>query len=217
MNDKIIPGLNLPIKTVYCIGRNYAEHAKELNNPIPSSPIVFLKPQSSICYNGDTIVIPQQSDDVHHEVEIVVCISKMGKNISELDAPNYIAGIGVGIDFTARDIQQKAKEQGHPWAIAKGFDTFAPISNFVPIKNVPNTQNISLQLLVNNEIRQTGNSSQMIYNINTLVSYLSTLFTLYPGDLIFTGTPSGVSSIKSGDSVTASLNEDMVTLSVSVK
>jgi len=217
MKKKLIQGLDHHVKTIYCIGRNYAEHAKELNNPVPTSPIVFLKPQSAICYNGDTIIIPQQSNDVHHEAEIVVCISKSGKNISELDAPSYIAGIGVGIDFTARDIQQKAKEEGHPWAIAKGFDTFAPISNFIPIKDIPNAQDISLQLLVNEEIRQSGNSSQMIYSINTLISYLSNIFTLHQGDLIFTGTPSGVSSIKSGDSITASLNTNMVTLSVSVK
>lgn len=217
MDKKIIPGLDLPIKTIYCIGRNYIEHAKELNNPIPSSPIVFLKPQSSICYDGDEIVIPTQSKDVHHEVEMVVAISKKCKDITESDVPNHIAGIGIGIDFTARDIQKKAKESGHPWSISKGFDTFAPISSFIPYNEVEDIQSLDLRLLVNGKEEQTGNTSEMIFTVTNLVSFLSTIFTLYPGDLIFTGTPSGVSSIKSGDLITISLGENLTSLSVTVK
>lgn len=217
MNDKIIPGLDLAIKSIYCIGRNYAEHIKELNNPLPTSPIVFLKPQSSICYNGDEIIIPAQSSHVHHEVELVIAISTTCKNISESDALNYISGVGIGIDFTARDIQQKAKEAGHPWTIAKGFDTFAPISSFVPIKEIIDIQNIDLKLSVNNSIKQLGNTSQMIFSVAKIVSYLSKIFTLYPGDLIFTGTPSGVSAIKSGDLVIASLGKNLTSLTVTVK
>jgi 2-keto-4-pentenoate hydratase/2-oxohepta-3-ene-1,7-dioic acid hydratase in catechol pathway len=150
-------------------------------------------------------------------VELKVAISKVGKNIPEPEAPDYIAGIGVGIDFTARDIQQKAKDSGHPWTIAKGFDTFAPISTFVSMDKIDNIQNINLKLSVNGIVRQSGNSSQMIFQISTLISYLSSIFTLYPGDLIFTGTPSGVSPIKSGDIITATLGEDLTRLSVTVK
>ena len=217
MNEICIPGTNLVTKSIYCIGRNYIEHAKELNNPIPSSPLVFLKPQSSLCFDGDEIIIPEQSTDVHHEVEIVICISKKGKNISEEDAPDYIAGIGIGIDFTARDIQQKAKQAGHPWSIAKGFDTFAPISSFLPLSDIDDLQNIDLSLSVNKQIRQSGNSSQMIFSIPFLISYLSDIFTLHPGDLIFTGTPSGVSQVHSGDQIIATLGDKLSTLSVSVK
>jgi 2-keto-4-pentenoate hydratase/2-oxohepta-3-ene-1,7-dioic acid hydratase in catechol pathway len=217
MSEKIIPGLNLPIKSIYCIGRNYAEHAKELNNPLPSSPMVFLKPQSAICYNNDEIVIPRQSSDVHHEVEVVIAVSKSGKDIPESEALDYIAGIGIGIDFTARDIQQKAKEAGHPWTVAKGFDTFAPISTFISIDKINDIQNINLSLSVNEIVKQSGTTSQMIFKISTLISYLSSIFTLYPGDLIFTGTPSGVSSIKSGDIITATLEQDLTSLTVTVK
>jgi len=217
MKELTIPGLNLPIKTIYCIGRNYTDHAKELNNPVPSSPIVFLKPQSSICFDSDQILIPPQSNDVHHEVEMVVAISKSGKNIDPEDAIDYISGIGVGIDFTARDIQQKAKEAGHPWSIAKGFDTFAPISSFIPTHKIENLENIDLQLSVNGTNRQHGNISEMIFSINELISFLSGVFTLAPGDLIFTGTPSGVSSINHGDKIHATLGKNLTSLSVSVK
>lgn len=217
MSDKKLPGLNQQLGTIYCIGRNYAEHAKELNNPVPSSPLIFLKPQSSLCFDGADIIIPEQSSDVHHEVEIVLAISKKGKNISKHDASNYIEGIGVGIDFTARDIQQKAKDAGHPWSVAKGFDTFAPVSQLIPLSKLEDLDNIDIDLSVNGIKRQSGNSSQMIFSISFLISYLSEIFTLYPGDLIFTGTPSGVAQIKSGDQITASLGKKLTTLSVSVK
>ncbi|MEP0007050.1 MAG: fumarylacetoacetate hydrolase family protein [Balneola sp.] len=217
MNEITIPGTGLAPKSIYCIGRNYIEHAKELNNPVPSSPLVFLKPQSALCFDGSEIIIPEQSSDVHHEVEIVVAISKRGKDIPENDAHNFIEGIGVGIDFTARDIQQRAKESGHPWSVAKGFDTFAPVSRFIHATEFEDLGNINVDLSVNGVNRQSGNSSQMIFSINYLISYLSSIFTLYPGDLIFTGTPSGVSRVISGDQISATLGEKLVTLSVSVK
>lgn len=217
MNEITIPGTNLTPRSIYCIGRNYIEHAKELNNPVPSSPLVFLKPQSALCFDSAEIIIPEQSSDVHHEVEIVVAISKKGKDIPEKDAHDFIEGIGVGIDFTARDIQQKAKESGHPWSVAKGFDTFAPVSRFIRSSEFDDLGNINVDLSVNGVNRQSGNSSQMIFSINYLISYLSSIFTLYPGDLIFTGTPSGVSRVISGDQISATLGEKLVTLSVSVK
>lgn len=217
MNEIKIPGTELAPKSIYCIGRNYIEHAKELNNPVPSSPLVFLKPQSALCFDGAEIIIPEQSSDVHHEVEIVVAISKKGKDIPEKDTLNFIEGIGVGIDFTARDIQQRAKESGYPWSVAKGFDTFAPVSRFIRSSEFEDLGNINVDLSVNGVNRQSGNSSQMIFSINYLISYLSSIFTLYPGDLIFTGTPSGVSRVISGDQISATLGEKLVTLSVSVK
>jgi 2-keto-4-pentenoate hydratase/2-oxohepta-3-ene-1,7-dioic acid hydratase in catechol pathway len=217
MNEITIPGTDLAPKSIYCIGRNYIEHAKELNNPVPSSPLIFLKPQSALCFDGSEIIIPEQSFDVHHEVEIVIVISKKGKHISENEVHNFIKGIGVGIDFTARDIQQKAKESGHPWSVAKGFDTFAPVSRFINATEFEDLGNINVDLSVNGVTKQSANSSQMIFSINYLISYLSSIFTLYPGDLIFTGTPSGVSQVRSGDQLTATLGEKLVTLSVSVK
>lgn len=217
MNEITIPGTELIPKSIYCIGRNYIEHAKELNNPVPSSPLVFIKPQSALCFDDSEIIIPEQSSDVHHEVEIVVAISKRGKDIPENNAHNFIEGIGVGIDFTARDIQQRAKESGHPWSVAKGFDTFAPVSRFIHASEFEDLGNINVDLSVNGVNRQSGNSSQMIFSINYLISYLSSIFTLYPGDLIFTGTPSGVSRVISGDQISATLGEKLVTLSVSVK
>ena len=217
MMNPTIPGLTpaLAIRSIYCIGRNYVDHAKELDNPVPTQPMVFLKPIGSICYNNDEIVLPGKSKDVHHEVELVVAIGKKGKNISKNNAFEYVAGYGLGIDVTARDIQQKAKEKGHPWSVAKGFDTFAPIGTFIETKSLSNPDNIDLSLTVNGEVRQSGNTRDMIFSISTLISYISSIFTLYPGDLIFTGTPSGVSAINKGDQMVASA-EYLDTLTVSV-
>lgn len=215
---KNLPGLpNLTIGSIFCIGRNYQQHALELGNSVPNEPMVFLKPASSLIGDGESIQLPAQSNEVHHEVELVIAIGKKGKNIPEQDARDYIAGYGIGIDVTARDIQQKAKENSHPWSMAKGFDTFAPISTFMPIQ--PNTDfgSMDISLAVNGTIRQQGNTVNMIFRVTTLISYLSTIFTLNPGDLIFTGTPEGVSPIKSGDSIQATLNKSEITLTISVQ
>jgi 2-keto-4-pentenoate hydratase/2-oxohepta-3-ene-1,7-dioic acid hydratase in catechol pathway len=217
MKELMIPGIDLPVRTIYCIGRNYTEHAIELNNPIPTSPLVFLKPQSTICFDGSEISIPAQTKDVHHEVEVVLAISKESKNVKPENALDHVSGIGIGIDFTARDIQQKAKQAGHPWTIAKGFDNFAPISTFVPIQEIKDVDNLDLQLSVNGVKRQSGNTSQMIFPIAQLISYLSEVFTLAPGDLVFTGTPSGVSAVKSGDKIFAELDNNLTSLSISIK
>ncbi|MBO6537173.1 MAG: fumarylacetoacetate hydrolase family protein [Balneolaceae bacterium] len=216
MDQKTIPGLELPIRNIYCIGRNFADHAKEMNAETPSAPIVFLKPTSSICYDGDTISIPPQSKNVHHEGEIVLAIGKSGKNIEETKAFEYVAGIGAGIDFTARDIQSEAKKAGLPWSVAKGFDGFAPISSFKPLSDLI-TDSIELELRVNEQIRQSGNTSQLIFSFEKLISYLSTIFTLQAGDLIFTGTPAGVSAIESGDVVTSQLPQLNISVSVKIK
>ncbi|MFH5883206.1 fumarylacetoacetate hydrolase family protein [Halalkalibaculum sp. DA3122] len=218
MNRPKIPGLSpaLEINTIFCIGRNYVEHIRELNNEQPDEPLVFLKPITSLLFNGGTIQLPRKSADVHHEVELVVAISKKGKNIAPGRALEYVAGYGVGIDITARDLQHQAKKSGHPWSVAKGFDTFAPISSFADANAGKNPQDLDLTLEVNGTVRQRGNTSLMIFPIKQLISYLSEVFTLHPGDLIFTGTPAGVSPLKKGDQVKATLGDELCTLSVNV-
>jgi 2-keto-4-pentenoate hydratase/2-oxohepta-3-ene-1,7-dioic acid hydratase in catechol pathway len=218
MNDKHLPGLpDLKLGTIFCIGRNYVEHARELNSEVPEEPVVFLKPATSVIYEGDAIELPSKSTNVHHEVELVVALSTGGKNISEENALSHIAGYAVGIDVTARDIQQKAKEKSHPWAVSKGFDTFAPLSSFISVDKISDPQNLDLTLTVNGKQRQHDNTRLMIFPVTKLIAYLSGIFTLQPGDLIFTGTPKGVSPIKTGDNIKATLGESLATLSVTVK
>lgn len=218
MSQQTIPGLDpeLTINNIFCIGRNYSEHAKELKNEVPDRPMVFLKPVSSIIFDGGSIILPPQSREVHHEVELVAAIGKGGKNIHAEEALQHIAGYGIGIDVTARDLQQEAKKRSHPWTVAKGFDTFAPISNFIPADAIDDPQNIGLKLHVNGEVRQNGNTRDMIFPVAELVAYLSTIFTLTPGDLIFTGTPSGVSPVKQGDQIKAILQDNLATLNIRV-
>lgn len=218
MKNISIPGLpDLHIGNIFCIGRNYVEHARELGNESPNQPLVFLKPSGSIIFDGDAIQIPSQSKNVHHEVELIAAIGKGGKNISKKEALNYVAGYGIGIDVTARDIQQKAKSGSRPWSVAKGFDTFAPISTFVETANIADPQNLNLQLSVNREIRQSDNTQLMIFPVGELITYLSGIFTLQPGDLIFTGTPKGVSAIQSGDHIKATLGKKIAELNVIVE
>lgn len=215
---KQIQGLpDLSVNTIFCIGRNYAEHARELKNKIPTEPVVFLKPKSSLIYNNQVIHLPAVSHEIHHEIELVVAIGKKGKNIPSEKAQDYIAGYGIGIDVTARDIQQKAKSNGHPWSVAKGFDTFAPISSFVPADEVEDPQNLDLKLAVNGTVRQQDNTSKMIFPVPSLISHLSAIFTLHAGDLIFTGTPSGVSPLEKGDKIVATLNQNLCSLNLSVE
>lgn len=213
-----LPGIpELEINNLFCIGRNYALHAKELNNPVPDEPLVFLKPNSAILMNGGKVTLPDQSNDVHHEVELVIAIGKKGKNIPEEDAHLYIAGYGIGIDLTARDLQRKAKESGKPWTTAKGFDTFAPISSFNKFNTLSELQGLELELRVNGETRQKGNTKEMLFPLPALVSYLSGIFTLQAGDLIFTGTPAGVGPVQKGDQLEATLGNDLLTLKVYVE
>lgn len=213
---KSIPGTKLSVQNIFCIGRNYSEHAKELNNPIPTTPVVFIKPTSSICYDKENLIIPTQSKRVDHEVEIVLVVGKTGKNIPVEEAHKFISHIGIGLDFTARDLQDKAKEKSLPWSIAKGFDTFAAISHFHPYDgDCEKLGNISFSLEVNGEIKQSGNSKNMLFSIPTIVSFLSTIYTLSEGDLIYTGTPEGVSPLNAGDKIVAKI-ENWATLSLSV-
>ncbi|TNE71957.1 FAA hydrolase family protein [bacterium] len=207
----------LRVNTIYCIGRNYAEHAKELNNPVPTKPMVFLKPNAAIETENQTVKLPKESNDVHHEVELVLLIGKKGTSIHRDQAWEYISGVGIGIDFTARDIQQKAKDKGHPWTLAKGFDTFAPVSEFIPISKIDTAKSFDLKFWVNNELKQHGTTSDMIFSVPELVEYISGFSTIHEGDLIFTGTPEGVGKVSSGDSLKASLNNGLTELTLRVE
>jgi acylpyruvate hydrolase len=201
---------------IFAIGRNYAEHIKELNNERPDEPVIFSKPDTALLRANAPFYYPEFSKDIHHEVELVVRISKEGKNIQENFAPKYYDAIGVGIDFTARDLQQKAKEKGLPWDIAKGFNGSAPVSDkFIPVSDFKNLKDINFSLSINGELRQQGNTSLMLFSFDYIISYLSRFFTLRSGDLIFTGTPKGVAPVKIGDTLSASIeNEKLLEFSV---
>lgn len=218
MNRPTIRGLSRPLEigSIYCIGRNYVEHVRELNHEVPDEPLVFLKPASAVIHDGGSVVLPGKSREVHHEIELVAAIGKEANGISREKALDYVAGYGIGIDVTARDLQAKAKRAGTPWTVAKGFDTFAPLSDFIPADRIADPQQLDLELRVNGKIRQKGGTDLMIFPVDELISYLSGIFTLYPGDLLFTGTPAGVSPIEAGDRLTGSMGDDLASLSVNV-
>jgi 2-keto-4-pentenoate hydratase/2-oxohepta-3-ene-1,7-dioic acid hydratase in catechol pathway len=184
---------------IICIGRNYVKHIEELQNERPDEPVVFLKPDSAILLKQHPFVIPEFSDDVHHEVEILVKINKVGKYIEPKFAPNYYDEIGLGIDFTARDLQSKLKEKGLPWEKSKAFDGSAVIGEFLPKKDFNSLENINFELINNGKVVQSGNTSHMLWKIDELISHVSQFFTLKKGDIIFTGTPEGVSAVKPND------------------
>ena len=190
---------------ILCLGRNYTEHAREMKSEPPKFPIVFLKPSTALLHNGGGIKIPPFSNELHHEVELVVLIGKECQNIAPDDAWSHIAGYGVGLDMTLRDVQSKAKKRGLPWTTAKGFDTSAPISTIAEKSAVLNPGELSISLKVNGKTRQNSNTSKMIFPIDHVVSYLSSIFTLEQGDLIFTGTPEGVGAVVPGDILEAKL------------
>jgi 2-keto-4-pentenoate hydratase/2-oxohepta-3-ene-1,7-dioic acid hydratase in catechol pathway len=205
----------LPIGKLVCLARSYKKHAKEMNSEIPKEPVIFLKPASSVIFNGDSIKIPKMSKSIHHEVELGVVIGKICKNISKKDAMDYILGYLVALDITARDIQSEMKKRGWPWTIAKSFDTFAPISEVILKEDVANPQNLDISLKVNGKQRQRSNTSFMIFSIEKIIEHISKIMTLEPGDLILTGTPEGVSEIKRGDILEANLG-DICLLKVNV-
>lgn len=184
-----------------CIGRNYVAHVREMGDvsDLPTEPLTFLKPSTALIPSGGTVILPRQSNDVHHELELVVVIGEGGKHISEEDALNHVAGYALGIDVTARDLQAQSKAAKGPWSIAKGFDTFAPLGPITPRKKVDDTQALTIELKVNAETRQFGSTANMIFPVAKLVSFLSSVFTLEEGDLIYTGTPEGVGPVRDGD------------------
>ena len=194
---------------IFAIGRNYAEHIKELNNERPDEPVIFTKPDTALLRNGAPFYYPDFSKDIHYEVELVLRIGKDGKNIEQKFAEKYFDAIAVGIDFTARDLQQKAKEKGLPWDIAKGFNGSAPISEkFTPVTEFKDLKDINFSLSINGSIRQQGNTSLMIFGFDYIISYISRFFTLRTGDLIFTGTPKGVGPVHVGDTLSAYIENE---------
>ena len=199
---------------IICIGRNYVDHIDELKNDIPKNPIIFFKP--SICkLEGSEFKIPDFSSDIHHEIEIIYKISKSGKNIPISDSINYISGIGLGIDFTARDLQQTLKQKGLPWEKAKAFDGSAVIGKWVSKRQFENLNNMSFSLKKNDTIVQSGNTKDMLWNIDGIISYVSQFFTLKIGDIIFTGTPSGVGPVQANDSLSGYIeNEEFFNIKV---
>ncbi len=189
---------------IICIGRNYAEHAKELKNEVPTEPVFFMKPDTALLKEND-FYLPSFTNDLHHEIELVIKISKAGKHIEEQFAHKYYNEIGLGIDFTARDLQTKAKEKGLPWEKAKAFDNSAPIGNFMDKKDL-DLNNINFELKVNGISKQKGNSKDLIFSFDKVIAYVSQFVSLKVGDLIYTGTPEGVGQVKMGDKLEGFLN-----------
>ncbi len=208
-------GTTIPVGTMYCIGKNYAAHAREMGGEVPGSPVVFLKPSAAYVPDGGVVRIPPFSQLVHHEVEMVVVIGEDCASISREDAHRYIAGYGIGLDMTLRDVQTEAKKKGEPWAIAKGFVTSAPLSAIIPAALFEGIPGFDLTLQVNGQIRQSGTTRDMERPVDALIEYLSSVFTLRRGDCIFTGTPEGVGAVQSGDVLRAELSGG-VSLEVSV-
>ncbi|WP_298504774.1 fumarylacetoacetate hydrolase family protein [uncultured Maribacter sp.] len=190
---------------IICIGRNYTAHIEELQNEKPTDPVVFIKPDSAVLPKEQDFYIPEFSNDIHYEVEVLVKIKKVGKHIQEKFAHKYYDEIGLGIDFTARDVQSKLKEKGLPWEKAKGFDGAAVIGEWLPVSNFTNVNDINFQLIKNEEVVQTGNTSLMLWKIDELIAYVSSYFMLKKGDIIFTGTPAGVGRIQPNDYLTGTL------------
>lgn len=201
---------------IIAIGRNYAEHIAELNNESLGEPVVFMKPDSAVLRNNDPFYYPEFTKDIHYEVEILLKISQSGKYIEEKFAHKYYDAIGIGIDFTARDLQQKAKEKGLPWLLAKGFNGSAPMSEFIAKDQFPDLQNLNFSLEVDGEVKQQGNTKMMLFPFDFLIAYVSKFITLKKGDILFTGTPKGVGPIKPGNTLVAYI-EDKKLLTCEIK
>ncbi len=194
------------IGKILCIGQNYVDHIKELGNETPAAPVVFMKPATAVIGDGDSVVIPAYSSNCHYEAELAVLIGEEGKDIPEARALSYVAGYGVAIDMTLRDVQETLRKKGLPWDIAKGFDSSCPLSDFVPAAQVADPQQLTIRLKLNNEERQNGFTGLMINPVARIISYLSTIFTLEEGDIILTGTPAGVGRVISGDRLEAAVD-----------
>jgi len=195
---------------IICVGFNYRKHITELNWSEPAEPVIFLKPDSAILKNNKPFFIPDFSNDMHYEAEIVLRISKLGKGISARFAPRYYDALTVGIDFTARDLQRRFATAGLPWELSKTFDGAAPLGNFIPAITFSDHHNIDFRLEINDIPRQNGNTSDMIFSFDAIIEYVSKFFTLKTGDLIFTGTPPGVGPVNKGDNLVAWLGDEKV-------
>jgi 5-carboxymethyl-2-hydroxymuconate isomerase len=201
------PDLKHQVRKIVCVGRNYVKHIDEMAAERTKQPILFLKPSTSLLNEGNLIELPHFSREVHHEIELALLVGKKGKNIYSKNWKNHIIGAGVALDLTLRDLQTIAKTQGLPWSISKGFDGACPISAFTPLSQIKNIRNLDLELYVNNNIVQRGNTSEMIFTVDVLIEYISKIFTLEEGDIILTGTPSGVGPISSGDLLKAKISD----------
>lgn len=206
----------IPVGTMYCIGRNYSEHAKEMGSEVPTTPVVFIKPSNAYLPTGSKVSVPNYSNEMHHEVELVVVIGKDGRNIASENALDYVAGYGVGLDFTLRDVQSEAKAKGLPWSTAKSFFASAPVSNIIPIAEIEDYDNCYIELEKKGAIVQKGNTSEMQHSVSQLIAYLSQVFGLRKGDCIFTGTPSGVGAVGSGEKLTATL-DNKISLEIEIE
>ncbi len=184
---------------IFAIGQNYIEHNKELNSKNPTEPVVFMKPDTALLKNNKPFYIPDFSEELHYETELLIKINRLGKNVDPKFSDRYYVEIGLGIDFTARDLQRKLKAEGKPWEICKAFDNSAVIGNFLPVNELGNVQNIEFRLDINGKTVQSGNSADMIFPINELIAYISRFFTIKIGDILFTGTPAGVGKVAIGD------------------
>lgn len=213
--DIIATGQEFTIGKIVCLARNYAEHARELGNEAPTAPVLFMKPVSSVIGDGETVRIPAYSQECHYEVELAVLIGVQCRGVAVGRAMEYVAGYGVAIDMTLRDVQNGLKAKGLPWDIAKGFDTACPLSGFVPATAVADPHNLNLKLAVNGEVRQNGTSADMIHRIPQTIAFISGIFTLEPGDIILTGTPAGVGPVRAGDVMTAEI-ETVGSLTIAV-
>ena len=209
-------GKSVPIGKLVCLARTYKRHAEEMHTNVTEDPLLFLKPASSVIFNGESIIMPAMSQCLHHEVELGIVIGKKCKNVSQREALDYVLGYLIVLDITARDIQTEAKKNGWPWSIAKGFDTFAPISEVVLKEDLPNPNNIDISLKINGEIRQSSNTNHMVYSVERIIEFISEIMTLEKGDLIMTGTPEGVGEIVTDDILEAELG-DICLLKVDVK
>ena len=216
MHTVTLENRHIAVGKIVCIGRNYAEHIKELGNKTPDKPVLFMKTATSIVASGGTVIIPPYSDDCHHEIELAVLIGKTAKNVRAEEALDHVSGYAVALDLTLRDVQNTQKEKGLPWEIAKAFDTSCPLSDFVSAEQIQDPQNLQLKLTVNGQVRQDGNTSDMMRTIAELIAATSAYFTLEEGDILLTGTPSGVGRICSGDHLEAWI-EQVGNLKVSVE
>ncbi len=200
---------------IIAIGRNYAEHAKELNNPVPAVPVIFMKPDTAVLKDNKPFYHPEFSSDIHHEIELVLKVCKEGKHIAEKFASRYYEEIALGVDFTARDIQQKHKEKGLPWELAKAFDNSAPVSEFLTKTKFQDLENLHFRLDINGITVQTGNTRDLLFSFERIIAFVSQYITLKKGDLIFTGTPQGVAKVNIGDSLAGYLeNEELLNFSI---
>ena len=192
---------------IFCIGKNYPALGKEMQDPIPNRPVVFMKPAACLVPPAETIPIPGHGRSLHHEVEVVILIGKEGKSVAESDAESHIAGVTLGLDLTLRDVQADLKAKGHPWELSKAFERSAPIGSFREFDGSPDLNSLEFDCRVNGDLRQKGNTRDMIFPVAGLIHYLSKIWTLIPGDLIYTGTPSGVGPLRPGDTVSIQSEE----------